>query len=104
MNVVGVSNILHGDWMFQIEEGYLMRLDPQERIKKSRLLFKPNGLLYLISPRELRKEKSFFSDRCIPLVNYDDYEDIDIDTQRDFFLAETLKGKISQEQNYKHDH
>jgi len=56
-----------------------------------------NGGVYLISPSQLRSEKSFFGSNFIPLKVDSPIESVDIDTEWDFSLAnlisEYLKGK-----------
>lgn len=51
-------------------------------------LFEPNGLLYLISPSKLKKQKSFFGDNIAPLIVHRSRETIDIDTDWDFTVAQ----------------
>lgn len=49
-----------------------------------------NGALYLISPDELRKTKSFFSVTSVPLIVNSQREAIDIDDDFDWWLAERM--------------
>ena len=49
-----------------------------------------NGAFYLISPKDLRNQKSFYGDNMVPLVIEASEETIDIDTVRDWELAETF--------------
>lgn len=53
-------------------------------------LFVPNGNLYLCSPKHLRKEKSFFGKRIIPLPMSSEAENLDIDTHDDFSRGQLL--------------
>ena len=47
-----------------------------------------NGAFYLIKPSTLRATRSFFSDDMLPLIMLDPGEDIDIDTEMDWRLAQ----------------
>ena len=49
-----------------------------------------NGCIYLISPAQLRSEKTFFSPDFIPLKVDSPIESIDIDTEWDFRLAQSM--------------
>ncbi len=49
-----------------------------------------NGSLYLIAPADLRKLRSFLSDDTLPLVIEDPRECIDIDSETDWKMAETI--------------
>ena len=59
----------------------------------SKNIIKLNGLIYLISPKNLRKYKSFFKPSVIPLINSSFQEAIDLDTREDWQIAEKLKNK-----------
>jgi CMP-N,N'-diacetyllegionaminic acid synthase len=47
-----------------------------------------NGGFYLISPEELRKNKSFLNSESIPLLINSPQEALDIDTDREWKIAE----------------
>lgn len=49
-----------------------------------------NGALYLISPDELRKSRSFFSTTSVPLILNSNRESLDIDNDFDWWLAERM--------------
>lgn len=49
-----------------------------------------NGALYLISPDELRKSRSFFSTKSVPLIINSHRESLDIDDDFDWWLAERM--------------
>ena len=49
-----------------------------------------NGALYLISPEDLREQRSFYSDDLVPLVMNEPMESIDIDTEWDWEMARAL--------------
>jgi CMP-N,N'-diacetyllegionaminic acid synthase len=48
----------------------------------------PNGLIYLISPLNLRSNKSFFCGEIVPLHPISSIEKLDIDTAKDWQIAE----------------
>jgi len=52
---------------------------------------KLNGSIYLISPKNLKKHKSFFKPTVLPLIQNSLKESIDIDTYDDWKAAEKLK-------------
>lgn len=53
-----------------------------------------NGAFYLITPQDLRKMRSFYTDNAVPLVIERPEENIDIDTDWDWQIAEAvLHGK-----------
>lgn len=51
-----------------------------------------NGAFYLIKPGSLRAARSFFSDDMIPLIMLGPGEDIDIDTEQDWNIAQIYVG------------
>lgn len=54
-----------------------------------------NGGIYLISPSQLRSEKSFFGSNLIPLKIDSPIESVDIDTEWDFRLASIISEYLS---------
>ena len=48
------------------------------------------GAFYLLSPQELRKERSFFPLGSLPLMMDGERESVDIDTEMDYVLAQAL--------------
>lgn len=57
--------------------------------------FTVNGCFYLQSPAELRRRRSFFGKHTIPLLIESPQEALDIDTEFDFLLAESIE-RMSQ--------
>ena len=53
----------------------------------------PNGSLYISSIKNLKRNKSFFSKDTIFIKNLYNYEDIDIDEQKDLDLAKIVLNK-----------
>jgi CMP-N,N'-diacetyllegionaminic acid synthase len=54
----------------------------------------PNGLIYLVSPLTLRSGRSFFYGEIVPLHPISSIEQLDIDTAKDWELAETFLQKM----------
>ena len=53
--------------------------------------FSPNGSFYIISPKEIKKSKSFFTKNSIGIQLLKKKEMIDIDTMADLKLARNIK-------------
>lgn len=52
--------------------------------------FEVNGSIYLITPENLRKYKSVYAEKFRPLIIYSHKEGLDIDTEWDWTIAETI--------------
>ena len=93
--VIGVCSARsHPMWCFKLE-GERMRpfLDGgglHSRFQDLPPAYVVNGALYLIAPEDLRKRRSFYSDDMVPLLMEDPEESIDIDTEWDWRMAETI--------------
>jgi CMP-N,N'-diacetyllegionaminic acid synthase len=97
--VVGVSQTnAHPLWSFKIEQGELLSfVDNSGILKRSQDLppaYIINGNFYLISPDDLRRNKSFFGARTIPLIAESEQEALDIDSEIDFTFAEFIHKNI----------
>ena len=97
--VVGVSQTnAHPLWSFKIEQGELLSfVDNSGILKRSQDLppaYIINGNFYLISPDDLRRNKSFFGARTIPLIAESEQEALDIDSEMDFTFAEFIHKNI----------
>jgi CMP-N,N'-diacetyllegionaminic acid synthase len=57
----------------------------------------PTGVFYLISPTELRQQRSFCNSSTVPLIIDAPSEGIDIDTEWDWEMAEAVMSKRSLE-------
>ncbi len=94
-SVIGVSPAnSHPMWCFKIE-GQMMKpyisggglhLQSQELSPA----YSVNGAFFLISPRDLRTNNSFFKDGLVPLVMDHPAECIDIDTEWDWKIAKSV--------------
>ena len=57
-----------------------------------------NGTFYLISPVDLREQRSFYKSDGVPLVMEELNEDLDIDTKLDWMIAESVLQLHSPEE------
>jgi CMP-N-acetylneuraminic acid synthetase len=89
-SVVAVSEVkIDPARCFFIQANSLKMCVPASRnMKKS--AYAVNGALYLISPDELRKGRSFFSTTSVPLIVNSHRESVDIDDYFDWWLAEQM--------------
>ena len=93
--VLGVSQpSSHPMWMLTMKNGFLKPLMEEHgfglRSQDLPSVYSVNGSFYLISPELLRKEKSFLCEFAKPLVISSEFEAIDIDTEFDWAVAESL--------------
>ena len=93
LSVIGVSEPQsHPSWMFT-SQGELLTPFRQNhglelRAQELEPVYVVNGSFYLISPSNLRSNKTFFAPKSAPLIITSPLESIDIDTEWDFKLAE----------------
>ena len=59
--------------------------------QKFKMLYRINGLGYLLSPRTLQKEKTLIPKNSLYYINNSRVENIDIDDQEDLNLARKIK-------------
>ena len=93
LSVIGVSESQsHPSWMFTIQGELLIPFRQNHglelRAQELEPVYVVNGSFYLISPSNLRSNKTFFAPKSAPLVVTSPLESIDIDTEWDFELAE----------------
>ena len=96
-SVVGVSPTHeHPMWTLKIVGGLLVPFMPgaglQTRSQDLPPAFVVNGIIYLISPKELRTKKSFITSNVTPLFVESPREIIDIDTMLNFEFAKFLNA------------
>lgn len=90
--VVSVTPVSRNiDTMYKLTEGFLepyilSNTSNQEDTYSD--LFAPNGLFYMISPEDIRSQKSFYGLNTIPLIVKESKETLDIDTEWDFQIAQ----------------
>jgi CMP-N,N'-diacetyllegionaminic acid synthase len=91
--VLGVSPAAsHPMWCFQIQgetlRPFIDGVDFKLRSQDLPPAYVVNGAFYLVAPEDLRKLRSFISDDAIPLVIEDPRENVDIDSEWDWKMAE----------------
>jgi CMP-N,N'-diacetyllegionaminic acid synthase len=93
--IVGVAPaVTHPMWALKLLNGGLQPWVSQEALRtRSQDLpeaYAITGSFYLLSPQELRKERSFFPLGARPLMQVGERESVDIDTAEDYVLAQAL--------------
>ena len=93
--VLGVSPThAHPMWMLKMEDDYLVPFMQKHgfgtRSQDLPPAYMVNGCFYLISPSELRACRSFIGSKTIPLLIESPQEALDIDTEWDFRMAESI--------------
>ncbi len=93
--VIGVSPAKsHPAWCFKIEEGTILPFVEggglNMRSQDLPLAYMVNGAFYLIKPEDLRELKSLYSENMVPLVIGAPEENLDIDSEWDWKLAEAI--------------
>jgi CMP-N,N'-diacetyllegionaminic acid synthase len=76
--------LIKGETMSPFVDGGGFHLLPRDLTP----VYEENGAFYLITPEDLRKQRSFYSGDMVPLVIDKPEESIDIDTKQDWDLAE----------------
>jgi len=100
--VLGVSPAKsHPMWCYSLD-GDIMRPFVENKGEHQRsqdlpLAYVINGAFYLIAPKDLRKSRSFYSGNMMPLVIEDPGESLDIDTEWDWMMAETVMKTLENE-------
>lgn len=95
-SVVSVSLVKeHPSWCKKIEDGALVPLlsDNDGSMLRSQDLddvYCLNGLIYLSTSRSLRRQETFYSETTRPLIVRSEREALDIDTEHDWMVAESL--------------
>ena len=91
-SVVTVSpSSSHPNWSFRIENNRLIPFSSNNdlncRSQDLTLSFSVNGLVYIISPSEIRQNQTFIGPETTPLLVTSEREAIDIDSEFDFKIA-----------------
>jgi CMP-N,N'-diacetyllegionaminic acid synthase len=99
--VIGVSpSHAHPMWTFRMDEDYLVPYLEDHGFGKRSQDLPPayfwNGSFFLIAPQDLRENRSFIGTKSIPLVMESAEETIDIDSESDFLLAESIAAKMHE--------
>ena len=88
---VSVSKLKHK--LFNLYEYSNKRLIKSKFKKENKILYAPNGVIYIIKFSDLKKTKSFLTKEIIPLELSSPKELLDIDDKNDFELAKLLINK-----------
>ena len=81
----------HPAWCFTVADGRIARYGGAEMPTRSQDLppaFQLSGGLYVISPEQLRAERTFFPEDAAGVISDDEIETLDIDTEWDWLCAE----------------
>ena len=82
---------LEGNFVVPYMKDYVLNMQSKELTNA----FIVNGSLYLITPADLRKNRTFNGGKTVPLLIESPHESLDIDTEWDFMMAEQIvKNKI----------
>jgi len=81
---------LEGNFVVPYMKDYVLNMQSKELPNA----FIVNGSLYLITPADLRKNKTFNGGKTVPLLIESPQESLDIDTEWDFMMAEQIIKKI----------
>jgi CMP-N-acetylneuraminic acid synthetase len=100
-SVIGLSPApSHPLWCVRVEENSIRPfIEGRDKYVRSQDLppaYVINGAFYLIQPDELRARRSFCSDTTQPLLIEEQAECIDIDTEWDWKIAETLAARRAE--------
>lgn len=95
--VLGVSPThAHPMWMLKMEGDYLTPFMREHGLEARSQDLPPayvvNGSFYLISPSDLRARRSFVGLKTIPLLIESPQEAVDIDTEWDWLIANTVSS------------
>lgn len=95
--VLGISPThAHPMWALKMEGGHLVPF-MQDHVLEARSQDLPpvyvvNGSFYLITPAELREKRTFFGAAAVPLLIESPQEALDIDTEWDWVVAESVSA------------
>tara|TARA_B110000483_G_scaffold158549_1_gene188147 strand:- start:17424 stop:18131 length:708 start_codon:yes stop_codon:yes gene_type:complete len=100
-SVVSVSKVEeHPEWMLEIKKGFIKPLDSfkayTKMSQKLKNLYRVNGLGYLITPKELFKEKTLVPKSALASICDSSFESIDIDTADDFLKAKSYVNYLNK--------
>ncbi len=77
---------IQGDRLFPWSDGAGLALRSQDLPPA----YEVTGSFYLVAPADLRRHRTFFTEDAVPLLVDGQRERVDIDTEEDFVLAQTL--------------
>ena len=93
--VIGVSPTdVHPMWTLKMEGAYLVPFMQEHGLKTQSQDLPPayivNGSFYMITPTDLRSNRTFFGSRSVPLIVESKKESLDIDIEFDWYMAESI--------------
>lgn len=89
-SVIAVSEVgVHPSRCFNIDSGEI-RMCYKSDFKDNTPVYAVNGSFYLNTPAALRQTKSFIEESSIPIIILNLREALDIDTELDWLMAESL--------------
>lgn len=89
-SVIAVSEVkVHPSRCFYIGSDSIQMCNKSD-IEKHQPAYAANGSFYLITPATLRQNKSFLDRTSIPMIIHSPKEALDIDTEWDWLIAESL--------------
>ncbi len=99
-SLISVSQTPHPPyWDMTINEMYIKPIFDPEFLRKRRQdlpqAYVPNGAIYIASPDQLKRERSFYGERILPYIMPRE-RSIDIDSELDLILAELIMKKTSK--------
>ena len=74
----------HGQFLVQYQQQRFLR----KKSHNTSQIYSINGAIYLVSPQEMRSNNSFIGSCLLPVIVESPIEALDIDTERDFKIAE----------------
>jgi len=98
LSLVSVTEFDHPPWWaLKIENGYLSPIFDEKYIKMRRQKlpksYKPNGAIFIATPKVLYEYKTFYTPKTIAYLMPPE-RSVDIDTEFDFLIAEFLINKL----------
>jgi len=100
-SIVSVSPISeHPEWMLKIKKNKIIPnvnfksfSNSSQRLEK---LYKINGLGYLVTPKDIKSQKTLIPENSIPCISSSQFENIDIDTKDDLIKARLFLGYLKK--------
>ena len=99
--LVSVSKApVHPAWCFRLKESggmepFITQADRERRSQDLEAAYSLNGAIYLVSPCQLRSEKSFVPACAVPFIMDSMHESLDIDTENDWLMADFFMSSLS---------
>lgn len=89
-------------WCFKLEEGLLKPIFDIKylsiRSQDLEKTYEPNGAIFIVRPKDLKLNKSFYSENTIPFIMPSE-KSVDIDDEFDFMIAELIMQRLPKKNN-----